>query len=615
MPIEPVTLTVSQVRAALAAAEPAREGAPVTGLTGGMFHQVAAAVLSAEGAGSWQRLDPEAIDAAEAMERHIYHTLLGPRLERSRAQLQGGSEEVRYLWEAVRAFSGWLREVLRAARERKQVWYSAAEERWHVPASFVECERALTWEIREENWRSPVRIEGRLDALVRHGERDAWCVVEYKLSRGPSFADLGQLCLYREMLAGERGGAGAIALLRFGREVEERFYDGAEFGEARRRLIQLIGKLAGVDRSGPETGPRLPAAAHEEMGKRLVKALAELGSPARLAGPAIAGPSFLRFPLVPERGVRSSAILKQGQELQVRLGLPAQPVVSISENGQVVADVPRPDRQTVLFDEVAGQIPAADSAGMGTHFPVGVNLDGKLQCADLTANPHVLVAGTTGSGKSEWLRMALAGLIVRNTPETLRVVCIDPKMNAFADMKRSPFLWKTESLIFPPDDSAMEAFEGLVTEMMRRQALFAEAGADDLRQYVVKTGKRLPRIVCFCDEYANLIGNRQERAVLVDEIGRIGSMGRSSGIHLVIATQQPSRKVVGGELQTNLPCRVALMTKSAIESRMLLEESGAENLLGRGDLLFWDIGTPKRLQAPYLPEERRRQIFGGAQAG
>ena len=612
MPIEPVILTVSQVRAAIAAAEPAREPAPVNALTGGMFHAVAARVLSPDTAESWQALTPEDVASPPAIQRHLYHRLLAPRLHRSRAALQGGSEEVRYLWRAVQSFSRWLSDVLRTAMERGQISYDAAEERWHVQGDFAQSERELAWELRENNWRSTVRVEGRLDALIRHASGRAWCVVEYKLSHGPSLADLGQLCLYREMLG---GGDAAIALVRFGTEIDETVYSGADFSQVRRRLVELIGELAGVtDRGRVETviaDISSVSPLHSELGQRLIKALSELGSPARLSGPPVAGPVFVRFPIAPERGVRSAAILRQGQELQVRLGLPQPPVIHVSETGQVVVDVARPDPQAVPFRLVCNQIPEPDDTGTGVWIPIGVNLAGRLRCSDLTANPHVLVAGTTGSGKSEWLRMALAGLLLRNTPESLRVVCIDPKMNAFGDMKESPFLMTRGSLVYPPNDSAVNVFEELVVEMSRRQALFERAGADDLRQYVRKTGDRLPRIVCFCDEYANLIANRGERTEIEDQIARIGSMGRSSGIHLVIATQQPSRKIIGGALATNLPCRVALMTKSAIESRMLLEESGAENLLGRGDLLFWDVGKPVRLQAPLLGEEERRQIYRG----
>jgi hypothetical protein len=608
MPAEPVILTVSQVRAALAAAEPAPDPAPATALTGTIFHTLAARVFSASDPGSWQRLGPDAVGSPEAIERHLYHRLLGPQLERRGAALQGGSEEVRYLWQAVRGFSRWLSEVLHAARESGQIRYEEAQERWTVADGFAESERPLAWVVKDQQWRSPVRVEGRLDAVIGHPARQAWCIIEYKLSRGPSFADLGQLCLYREMLLGEAGGDGSIALVRFGDKQEETLYTAADFSDVRQRLIRLIGKLAAVN-GGPPPPPD-PDPSHAQLGIRLVKALAELRAPARLAGPTIAGPAFLRFPLAPERGVRSAAILKLGQELQVRLGLPAPPLLRISETGQVVADVPRPDRQTVLFSEVWDQLPPLDDAGMGTHFPVGVDIEGRLISSDLAAYPHVLVAGTAGSGKSEWLRMALAGLLLRNTPETLRVVCIDPKMNAFGDMKRSPFLLMERSLVYPPGDSALDAFDGLVEEMLRRQQLFEKVGADNLRHYVRKTSALLPRIVCFCDEYADL-AHSPDRAAIEERIARLGSMGRASGIHLVIATQQPSRKVVSGVLQTNLACRVALMTMSAIESRMLLGERGAENLLGRGDLLFCDIGHPRRLQAPYLSELDRKRIFSG----
>jgi len=448
MPAEPVILTVSQVRAALAAAEPARDPAPATALTGTIFHALAARVFSPNDAGSWQRLGPDGVDSPEAIERHLYHRLLGPQLERRAAGLHGGSEEVRYLWQAVRGFSRWLSEVLHAARESGQIRYEEAQERWTVAGGFAESERPLAWVVNDKQWRSPVRVEGRLDTVVGHPKRKAWCIIEYKLSRGPSFADLGQLCLYREMLTGEAGGDGSIALVRFGAEREETLYSGADFSDVRQRLIRLIGKLAAVNGAPPVPPAADPA--HAQLGSRLVKALAELRTPAWLAGPTITGPAFLRFPLAPERGVRSAAILKLGQELQVRLGLPAPPQLLVSETGQVVADVPRADRQTVLFSKVWDQLPPPDDAGMGTHFPVGVDIEGHLISSDLAAYPHVLVAGTAGGGKSEWLRMALAGLLLRNTPLTMRIVCIDPKMNAFGDMKQSPFLLTDGSLVYPP---------------------------------------------------------------------------------------------------------------------------------------------------------------------
>jgi len=187
-----------------------------------------------------------------------------------------------------------------------------------VGEGFAEIERPLAWLVNDRQWRSPVRVEGRLDAVVGHPARKAWCIVEYKLSRGPSFADLGQLCIYREMLLGVAGGEGSIALVRFGDKREETLYSGADFSDVRQRLIELIGKLAAVN-GGPPPLPD-PDPSHAQLGIRLVKALAELGAPARLAGPAIHGPAFLRFPLALERGIRAAAILKLGQEFAGPVG-------------------------------------------------------------------------------------------------------------------------------------------------------------------------------------------------------------------------------------------------------------------------------------------------------
>lgn len=620
MPIDPVVLTVSQVRAAIAAAEGPSPVAPlpVSALTGRIFHAVAASALSSTSRASWQRLDAASIASPDAVRRHLYLNALGGLLERYRAALQGSSEEVSYLWQAVGGFARWLTDVLAAARENGQIRYRAEEERWEISGVLGEIERPVSWHLAERTWTGPVRVEGRLDAVIRHPVRLAWCVVEYKLGRSGVFADLAQVCLYREMLARESAGDGSIAVVRFGDAVQETFFGQPELTEVRQRLVGLIGALAGVDakRDSPWSAPQAPEQQppkpdHDELGKKLVRAMTELGTPVRLDGPMVAGPAFLRWPLQLGAGVRSKSVIGQADELRVRLRLPGPPAIHIAKSGQIVVDVPRPDRQTVLFGDVAGQIPPADGAGMGTRFPVGVDIDGTLHCGDLAASPHVLAAGTSGSGKSEWLRMALAGLLMSNSPATLRVVCVDPKMNAFGDMKSSPFLWDNSSLIYPPQDSALESLEALAGELQRRKAVFESAGVDDIRQFVTRTGTKMPRLVWLCDEYASLIVNRKERVLLEERIGLIGAMGRSLGIHLIIATQQPSRKVVSGALQTNLSCRVALTTVSSTESRMLIERSGAENLLKQGDLLFWDLGEPVRLQAPLLTEAERKRIYSG----
>jgi len=226
-----------------------------------------------------------------------------------------------------------------------------------------------------------------------------------------------------------------------------------------------------------------------------------------------------------------------------------------------------------------------------------------LRTADLSnpLNAHLLVAGTTGSGKTEWLRTAIHGLIYSNTPDTLRLVLIDPKRTAFNEFKDSPFLLAPASLVFHDMEPVLDILKGLVREMDRRYGLFQEAAVDDLREYVRSKGQALPRILCVCDEYYALIaGDPKRRKEIEFQISLLGAKARAAGIHLILATQQPSREVIKGVLDSNIPARVALMMVKWEESKMLLGQAGAENLLGKGDLLFRDVGEPVRLQAPLL---------------
>jgi len=158
------------------------------------------------------------------------------------------------------------------------------------------------------------------------------------------------------------------------------------------------------------------------------------------------------------------------------------------------------------------------------------------------------------------------------------------------------------------DRPASEVFEDLIEEMDRRYQLTRQTGADNLRDHVLKTGKPLPRIVCVCDEYFALVSqSKEEGRAIEDAVAKLGAKARAAGIHLVLATQQPSRKIINGNIQSNLPCRVALMLQSHLESTMILNTSGAERLTGSGDLLYRDFGDPIRLQAPYLPPAERSQ--------
>lgn len=253
--------------------------------------------------------------------------------------------------------------------------------------------------------------------------------------------------------------------------------------------------------------------------------------------------------------------------------------------------------------DVQDQLPDRNPAAGSALVPLGIDLDAKLRFADLDdpLNAHILVAGTTGSGKTEWLRVAVQGLIHSNSSKTLRLVLIDPKRTAFNEFAESPYLLTPDSLVFPDARPTESVLKELVSEMEHRYVSFQKAGVDNLNQYWDYGREMFPRIVCVCDEYYALIaGDSKKRKEIETQISLLGARARAAGIHLILATQQPSREVVKGVLDSNIPARVGLMMVKREESKMLLGQAGAENLLGKGDLLYRDVGDPIRLQAPLL---------------
>lgn len=313
----------------------------------------------------------------------------------------------------------------------------------------------------------------------------------------------------------------------------------------------------------------------------------------------------------PRRGVKIAKVQGTAIEVQARLKLDAPPFITL-DRGQLVVDLQRPDRQAVTLPQFRDQLPQCDPLLGNARVPIGVDLGNRLHCADLAEalHAHVLVAGTTGSGKSEWLRAALSGLLLTNTPETLRLVLIDPKRQAFSELAYSPFLRDGNSLVFPDERDVTEVLDDLIEEMEERYRQMQAAQADNLAELIRRARHPVPRIVCVCDEYADLVSHgRQERKAVEERILRLGQKARASGIHLILATQQPSREIIKGALDSNMPCRVGLKMQKAIESRMLLETTGAEKLLGNGDLLFRDIGPARRLQGLWVPPEVRAELF------
>lgn len=621
----PVELSVKDVREELeraAGPEAAGTGERATRLLGRMFHEVFADLVGRDPARSGVRVLLEGGGSRELGDErlvaHTYRVLVGPRLARHQVHLHETTSQVLVFWQAAQNLARWLTDltftVIEARPDRPIAWEEIA--------ALLTPEVALACEIHERGWTDTVRLVGVADSLLRVPGKPHFCALELKLGRARPVVDLGQAALYRliaeRMVAAPQhvghGGHGALALLRFSPALEETLITAPQVAEAEARLKDLLGKMAGVAASAT-SAPAMHALAparYAELGQKLVRAFREYGRAIDLVGDPTVGPRFLRFEARLGRGVTFAQIARLTTEVRLKVGLAKEPLIS-KDGGRLCIDVERPDPQKVPFSSVVAELGRRDPLRGSARIPIGVDLSGKLRCADLASpnNAHILVAGTTGSGKTEWLRLAVAGLLHANTKETLRLVLIDPKLAAFAELKGSPYLWSKRGFWIPGDGDVVEVLEDLTAEMDRRYQLFGAEGVDDLARYVEKTGRPLARIVCFCDEYFTLISqDRQQRKRIEEQIFLLGAKARAAGIHLVLATQQPSRQVIEGALDANIPCRVGLMTQSAIESRMLLQAPGAERLTGYGDLLYKDVGEPVRLQAPWVSPEERARIFG-----
>jgi hypothetical protein len=275
----------------------------------------------------------------------------------------------------------------------------------------------------------------------------------------PDFADAAQACLYHELLG---GGVGSAALVRFDAKPkpEQILLSAERIGKARPQLMALVGSLAGVIKRQPASVPNVtpkktwPKAAGEverQQGHRLVEALTEFNAAASLACDALVGPTFVRYLLEPARGVPARRIIGQGANLQVRLQLDTEPMISLA-SGRIAVDVQRQDRESVAFGDLRERVNAETRERGNSRVLAGIDLTGHIEFIDLAKDAaHLLVAGVPGSGKSEWLRAAAASLMVTNTPLMLRLVLIDPKKNAFGELKGSPYLWRPTSLIDTPE--------------------------------------------------------------------------------------------------------------------------------------------------------------------
>lgn len=605
----PKILTVSEVRRAIyLAAGGGRSSGPgekTTALLGQLFHETFRLLTGPDPAGNLvrplERADRTLPSWEAQLREHAYLWCVGPQLVRHQAELQTSTQQVLAYWEAVEHLCRWLCGVLFRQIHPAQ---AVEEVRRYI---FAENELECQAELADPEWEDTVILQGRVDAVLRQPGTGRLCAVELKLGQTRPDADLAQACLYHLLLSSAGGqGDQDLALWSFQPAAREFVWKAHELGEAQARLKDLIGSLAQVGRH-KEPIPSEPARGGKplaDMARRLLAVFAEFGAPIQLEGEPLVGPTFYRFRAKPAQRVKADRILNMATTIWPRLKMDAPPQIALA-HGVITIDVQRPDREAVPWHP--GLVPKGGGAQGSSSFPVGLAVDGRWVVADLaeTEHAHFLVAGSTGSGKSEWLRMTLGSLCAANTPRTLSLVLIDPKRTAFNPLKESPFLLRP--IIYPADEDILAVLEELIRMMEERYRCLEQAGSTDLREYNRRFGP-LPRVVCLCDEYADLVladsraGKEVERKIM-----RLGSKGRAAGIHLILATQRPSKDVVKGVIRSNLNARVVFKVNERLDSRIILEQAGAETLLGKGDMLFKDLGEAIRLQSPLISDEDLRR--------
>lgn len=365
--------------------------------------------------------------------------------------------------------------------------------------------------------------------------------------------------------------------------------------------------------------PEPPADAAEQAWLRdkardLERALRQRGVQVYPIDPALAdvGPSIVRFKL----RLRSNETLRKiqgvAEDLARDLALGSTPIVAnVPRTIYVGVDIPRERPQTVALRPLLDNLGAPGPAEL--PIILGLTPDGALVSEDLSEFPHLLVAGATNSGKSVFLRSLLLSLMTQYRPGQLELLIVDPKRTDFTFFNRSPYLRGGKVLIDPKE--ARDALLELVrTEMPRRQDLIANRSMKVKLFNQRYPAEALPPIVALIDEYALLVSmmDKKEREAFEQDLMILAAAARSVGIHLILATQRPSADIVTSTLKANLDARIACKVASSTNSRVVLDEAGAENLLGRGDILFRrPSGEIVRLQAPFMGEEEMQAYLAG----
>ena len=308
------------------------------------------------------------------------------------------------------------------------------------------------------------------------------------------------------------------------------------------------------------------------------------------------GPSVTRYELELDQGVRLNKLTNLSDDIALALGATGVRIAPIPDQISMVGiEVPNKLVSPVNIHSVIGSKAFTDSKSK-VSFAVGKDIGGNPIVGNIAKMPHLLIAGTTGSGKSVCTNSLIISLLYKATPDEVRLIMVDPKMVELGIYNGIPHL--LIPVVTDPKKAA-GALQWTVSEMMKRYRLFSECGARDLKAYNAKVShtedmKKLPQVVVIIDELADLMLVAAKE--VEESICRVAQMGRAAGIHLIIATQRPSADVITGLMKANIPSRIAFAVASSLESRIILDITGAEKLVGRGDMLYFPLGAGKPIR-------------------
>ncbi|MBF0344850.1 MAG: PD-(D/E)XK nuclease family protein [Nitrospirae bacterium] len=470
---------------------------------------------------------------------------------------------------------------------------------------FKEHEFAID-NVRFDIGKSAVFISGKVDA-IRFNPKHGLEVVDYKLSMGTkSEYDLLQVAIYARLLTIKRPGIDFHACLEYYLpELKANVFSPKKLADIFNDIVDpVLYELVGEQRPSIKKKHTPDKPDSEDLSDGIKKCYADFKLNIEVIDKQDA-PQLVRYRVRPYAGVKVDSLVKRAKDLQVQLSLTETPLIK-SARGFVTIDILKERPDTVLWrDVIENQEYVANTSPVA--FPVGIGIDNQLLIADLaeSVTSHVLVAGSTGSGKSEFLKCLVASLIKRNAPHTLKFSIVDPKKVTFAsrdsDLSNSAYL--TEPIIYDID-TTIDCLQRAVDDMEVRYDMLKDAGFHDLSSYLQTGRQDMAYYVIVMDEFGYIVQSASGQQKLFENlVVRLSAKGRACGIHLVLATQRPDVKIVTGNIKANLLLKVCLKVSSPTNSQIVLGKTGAEVLRGYGDMLCERGGGLERAQSPLITQE------------